>query len=139
MHFANLLDTYRFEKYVLEVAIATLERGGVTSKLATYQLLEPVNRWSFPKYPSKTAILAPDIDIVEELKTFIQLHEQCLREPDCSLGTWINPATKYYYLDITMSCADLEEARREALLISQSEGRKIVAIYNSWCGRTVYL
>ncbi len=139
MQFETPLDQYRFEKYVLEVAIATLERGGVTSKLNTYQLLAPVDAWDFPKYPAKTVILPPNVDLLGELKKFIQANEQCLQEPDCWLGTWINPHTQYYYLDITTTCSDLDEARQKAIAVSYKEGRKIVAMYNSKRDQTVYL
>ena len=139
MQFHSQLARYYFEKYVLEVAIATLENGGVASKLDTYQFLPPRDTWGFPKYPAKTAILPPEVDLVDELKSFILANEQFLREPDCWLGTWINPQTHYFYLDITTSCDDLDEARRTALELSARAGRKIVALYNSKRKETVYL
>jgi hypothetical protein len=40
---------------------------------------------------------------------------------------------------VATSCADLEQARRLARDISRREGRKIVALYNSQRGQTVYL
>jgi hypothetical protein len=76
---------------------------------------------------------------VEALKSFISANETFLREPDCWLGTWINPQTRCLYLDITTSCRDLDEARKLALDISAHEGRRIVAIYNSKRKETVYL
>jgi len=139
MHFKTQLEKYRFERYVLDVAIATLEKGMSASKLDTYQFLAPVDAWGFPKYPSKTVILPPDASLREELERFIAVNEMYLREPDCWLGTWINPHTKHFYLDITTSCEDLEKARQVAMDISTREGRKIVAIYNSKLERTVYL
>jgi hypothetical protein len=83
--------------------------------------------------------LPPEADLVEALKSFISTNEGFLREPDCWLGTWINPRTRCFYLDITTSCKDLDEARRLALEISAREGRKIVAIYNSVRKEIVYL
>lgn len=71
MQFQSQLARDQFEKYVLEVANATLEKGGAVSKLETYQLLPPSDDWKFPKYPNKTVILPPEIDLVEELKKFI--------------------------------------------------------------------
>ena len=139
MQFQSQLARYYFEKYVLEVAITTLEHGVAASKLDTYQFLQPVDTWGFPKYPGKTAILPPEVDLVDELKNFISAHESLLRETDCWLGTWINPQTQHYYLDITTSHHDLNEARRMALEIGDREGRRIVALYNSKRNETIYL
>jgi hypothetical protein len=139
MQFQTQLARYRFEKYVLEVAIATLEGGGVASRPDTYQFLPPTDSWSFPKYPGRTAILPPDVDLVAELKAFIAANEPFLTEPDCWLGTWINPQTDHFYLDVATACADLDKARRIALAVSAHEGRKIVALYNSKRKETIYL
>ena len=139
MHFTTSLDQWYFERYILDVAIATVEKGTVASKLGTYQLLPPIDAWGFPKYPGKTAILSPEIDLLAELRIFIETNETYLKEEDCCLGTWINPHTKHYYLDVTTSCADLDEARQAAKTISVKEGRKIIALYNSKSEMTVYL
>lgn len=139
MRFRTQLEQHYFEKYVLEVAIATLEKGVTASKLDTYQFLAPVDAWGFPKYPGQTVILPPEANLVSALKAFIAENEVYLRETDCWLGTWINPETGECYLDITTSCPDLDEARRMAREISQYEGRKIVALYNSKREQSVYL
>ena len=139
MHIQTQLEQYSFERYVLEVAITTLEKGGSASKLDTYQFLTPVDAWGFPKYPGKTAILSPDVDLVQELKIFIQAHQSVLLEADSWLGTWIHPSTHEYYLDITTSRKGLDEARKEAIERGKRDGRKIVAIYNSKRDQTVYL
>jgi hypothetical protein len=139
MEFQSQLAQYYFEKYVLEVAIATLEQGVAASKLDTYQFLPPVDAWGFPKYPSKTAILSPAVDLVGELKNFIAANETFLREVDSWLGTWINPRTQHFYLDITTSHHDLNEAKKMALEIGNREGRSIVALYNSKRNETIYL
>ena len=133
------LDKYYFERYVLDVAIATLEKGGVASKPETREFLPPIDSWSFPKHPKQTAILPPDVDLVEEIKKFIAANEAYLEEADCWLGTWINPHTRHYYLDITTSCDDLDKARAIAQETSLREGRKIVALYNPKRNQTVYL
>jgi hypothetical protein len=139
MQFQSQLARYQFEKYVLEVTINTLEKGGTVSKIDTYQLLPPADDWKFPKYPNKTAILPPEVDLADELKNFILANESFLKEPDCWLGTWINPHTHCYYLDITTSVFDLDEAKKMALEIGNKEGRKIVALYNSEQNEIVYL
>lgn len=128
-----------FEKYIQEVATATLQNGGVAFKLDTCQFLPPMDVWEFPKYPSKTVILPPGVDLVNELRNFVSTNEPFLREPDCWLGTWVNPQTRCFYLDITTSCIDLDEARRMALEVSGRDGRKIVAIYNSRQRKIIYL
>jgi hypothetical protein len=139
MLFQTQLARYRFEKYVLEIAIATRELGGVASRPDTYQFLPPTDSWSFPKYPARTAILPPDVDLVAALKAFIVANKLLLTEPDCWLGNWINPQTDHFYLDVATACADLDQARRIALEVSAREGRKIVALYNSKRKETVYL
>ena len=139
MHFKTQLEEYHFERYILGVAIATLENGGSASKIDTYQFLTSVDTWRFPKYPGKTVILPPDVCLTLELEKFIRTNEIYLQEPECWLGTWINPRTKQYYLDISTSCKDLEIARKTAIEISLKAGRKIVAIYNSELEQTVYL
>jgi len=139
MRFETQLETYYFKRYILEVAIATLEQGMTASKLETYRFLPPVDAWGFPKYPGRTVILPPGADLSEELVKFVEANEPHLREPDCWLGTWINPHTQHCYLDITTSCRCLEEARRVAMELSTKGGRKIVAIYNAKLDETVYL
>jgi len=139
MQFKTLLEELCFERYVLDVAIATLERGMTASKLDTYQFLPPVDAWGFPKYPGRTVILPPDANLLEELRRFIEANETYLREPGCWLGTWVNPHTRHCYLDITTSCKDMEKARKMAMDLSAKEGRRIVAIYNSKLDQTVYL
>ena len=139
MHFKTQLEEHYFTRYILDVVIATLENGGSASRIDTYQFLTPVDTWRFPKYPSKTAILPPDACLSMELKKFIDVNKTFLQEPECWLGTWINPYTRHFYLDVTTSCKDLEIARKTAIDISSKEGRKIVAIYNSKLDQTVYL
>jgi hypothetical protein len=124
---------------VLDVAIKTLEQGGIASRIESYQFLPPIDAWSFPKYPGKTVILPPNVDLAEEIKKFIIAHESYLKEADCWLGTWINPQTKHYYLDLITSRRELEEARKVAIETSLREGRKIVALYNSGRDQIVYL
>jgi hypothetical protein len=133
------LHQYYFEKYLLDVAIATLERGGVTTKVDTYEFLTPIDAWGFPKYPGKTIVLPPDTNLVEELRQFIREHNRELHEPGAWLGTWVHPSTHYCYLDITAIAPCLEEAKQEAFKRSQQDGREIVALYNFKYQHTVYL
>ncbi len=134
-----LLERYYFEKYLLEVAITTLEKGISASKVDLYQFLAPTDSWGFPKYPDKTAILPPESDLVAELRAFINLNRIYLLEADSWLGTWIHPSSRSCYIDITMSCESLEEARKKAHERSKEGGRKIVALYNSKRDQTLYL
>jgi hypothetical protein len=139
MQFATWLERYYFEKYILEVSIATLERGGVTSKVDTYQFLNPIDAWGMPKYPDKTVILLPGANISQGITDFIQYNDAYLREPDCWLGTWINPTTGECYLDITTIYPCLEEARCEAFALNRIAQRRIVALYNFKHEQTIYL
>ena len=139
MEYMTYLERCYYEKYILDVAIATLEHGGVTSKVDTYQFLESIDAWGLPKYPGKTVILTPEADFVEELRQFIQANYADLLEADAWLGTWVDPLTQRYYLDITLICPALEEAKREAQERSRQEGRPVVAVYNFKRNQTVYL
>jgi hypothetical protein len=127
------------EAYISKIAAATLENGGVAFKLDTCQFLAPMDVWSFPKYPGRTAILPANADLTESLAKFISANERFLREPDCWLGTWIHPQTGDFYLDIATGFADLDQAREKALQASRRDRRKIVAIYNSRRKETIYL
>ncbi|MCD6476507.1 MAG: hypothetical protein J7K85_09665, partial [Anaerolineaceae bacterium] len=139
MRFKTQLEENCFARYIQDVVVSTLENGGSASRIDTYQLLKPEDVWRFPKYPGKTAILPPDVCLSVELEKFIEVNGTYLREPECWLGTWINPQTKHCYLDITTGCKNLEKAQQAALDISKKEGRKIVAIYNSKLEQIVYL
>jgi hypothetical protein len=139
MRFRSELAKEEFDNYVLAVARATLKNGGTASRLDGYQLCAPTDAWEFPKYPDRTVILPPEADLVEELKKFISENESFLQEPDCWLGTWINPQTGCFYLDITTRCNDLDEARKMALEFSARAGRRIVALYHSGRKETMYL
>src|SRR4051794_23320287 len=109
MHLQSLLERYYLEKFILEVSIATLEYGGVTSNLPTYQFLAPIDAWGLPRYPDKTLILQPGADIFSGLYSFIQNNGDALHKPDYWLGTWINPTTHCCHIDITEICSTLEE------------------------------
>lgn len=124
---------------MLEVCTATLERGGVTSKIDTYQFLPASDAWGVPRYPDKTVILPPHADLVHEITAFIGANEAHLKKPECWLGTWIEPITGKCYLDITAIYSCLEDARSEAIALSQRSRRKIVALYDFKRGQTIYL
>ncbi len=100
-HHETWLECYRFEKYMLDLCIATVERGGVTSNIFTRQLHPPIDAWGVPKYPEKTLILPPGTNLLPSLKTFVQRNHAALYTPDSWLGTWINPFTHCCHLDIT--------------------------------------
>lgn len=134
-----LLKSYYFERYVLDVCIATMERGGVTSKINTYQFFSSTEGWGVPRYPDRTVILYPGTDLPNAIAAFIHENRTSLREPDCWLGTWIDPDTGNCYLDITAIHWCLEEALREAIVLSQSAQRKIVALYDFKNEQPIYL
>ncbi|HJT55767.1 MAG TPA: hypothetical protein VJ761_04675 [Ktedonobacteraceae bacterium] len=135
----TFLEQYYFERYILEVCIATLERGGTTSRPDTYQFLSSVEAWGLPKYPDRTVILPPDANLLNEVTVFIHTNIDFFQEKNCWLGTWIDPQTHNCYLDITAIYTCLDEARREAITLCGRAQRKIVALYDFKQGRTVYL
>ena len=123
----------------MRVAAETLKNGGSASRLNEKDFLPPKDVWSFPKYPARTMILPSTVDLAAELQKFAIQNETLLNETDCWLGTWINPRTKEFYLDIATGIVDLNKAVRAAKRISLEDGRKIVAIFNSKRNETVYL
>ena len=127
------------EEYILQVAAETIKNGGSASRLNEKDFLPPGDMWSFPKYPARTMILTSTVDLAVELRKFIIQNEDLLNEADCWLGTWINPRSGEYYLDIATGISDLSEARETAKRISIEDGRKIVAIFNAKRNETVYL
>jgi hypothetical protein len=128
-----------FERYVSKVAEKTMQQGGTASKPMTRTFLPVMDVWSFPKYPSRTAILPPAVNLALELEKFISRNEMLLDEEDCWLGTWIHPRTGEYYLDVATGITDLEEARRAAMKASADDGRNIVALFNSKRNETFFL
>lgn len=128
------LEHYRFEKYLLDLCIVTLEQGGVTSNIFTRQFLPPIDAWCVPKYPERTLILPPGSNLLAALKVFIHQNHLALRCPDAWLGTWIHPFTHACHLDITEIYPDLDEAREEALKRS-----RVLALYNFKHNQTVFL
>jgi hypothetical protein len=128
-----------FDQYLKKVAGGTRKNGGTASKLKTREFLPAMDVWSFPKYPARTAILPPTVDLTHELHKFIERNKAVLDEEDCWLGTWINPQSGDYYLDVATGIADLAEARRTAMEISVADGRRIVALFNAKRNETVFL
>ncbi len=134
-----ILEQYYLEKFILEVSIATLEQGGVTSNLETYQFLAPIDAWGLPRYPERTRVVPPGTDLSRALRRFIQANIDHLRAPGSWLGTWMNPFTHCCHLDITEIYPTFEEAHARASLHNATCSHMIVAMYNFKHDRTVYL
>jgi hypothetical protein len=128
-----------FETYLEQVVAQTLQNGGTASKPSTCEFLPILDLWSFPKYPAKTAILPPSVNLLDELRSFIAQNETWLNEDDCWLGTWVNPQTGEYYLDIATGIESLEEAREIASRVGKADGREIVAMFNPKRNQTIFL
>jgi hypothetical protein len=128
-----------FEDYILLVVSTTMEAGGTASKPKTRAFLPARDIWSFPKYPARTVILPATANLATELKSFITTNETFLNEKDCWLGTWINPTSGEYYLDVATGCKTLSEAKEMCTKAGIREGRKVVALYNSKRNETIYL
>lgn len=129
----------KFEEYIARLVSLTLRDGGSASRPDTRLFLPPRDLWSFPKYPSKTVILPPTVDLALELQRFITVNEVSLNEEDCWLGTWINPRSGEYYFDVATGCKKLSEAQEMAREAGVREGRRVVALFNSKRNETVYL
>ncbi len=125
--------------YLEEVTVRTMQAGGTASKPDTGEFLPARDVWCFPKYPSKTVILPSTADLLNALQQFVEENETLLSEPDCWLGTWVNPKTGDYYLDIATGIQDLEEATRAAIQAGIVEGRRIAAIFNPVKNQTIFL
>lgn len=128
-----------FERYLTNVIEKTLQEGGSASKPSSRMFLLIQNLWCFPKYPSKTSILPPNVNLLDELRSFISVNEGLLNQDDCWLGTWINPQSGDYYLDIATGIEDLETAHTFAIQAGKNENRDILALYNPAKQQTIFL
>ncbi|MCB0118409.1 MAG: hypothetical protein KDD72_05235 [Anaerolineales bacterium] len=128
-----------FKRYLEAVAEKTLQYGGTASNPIALEFLPIRDLWCFPKYPSKTAILPPTVNLTAELESFIDQNRKSLNEADCWLGTWVNPQTGDYYLDVSTGIKGLEAARETAIRVGNNEGRKIAAIFNPARNETIFL
>jgi hypothetical protein len=128
-----------FQTYISQVVSATMKEGGTASRPKTCEFLPARDLWSFPKYPARTAILPATVNLRDELKNFITANETFLDEADCWLGTWINPASGEYYLDVATGCEDLSEAKDMCAQAGIREGRAVVALFNSKRNETLFL
>ena len=128
-----------FKRYLEAVAEKTLQHGGTASNPVALEFLPIRDLWCFPKYPSKTAILPPTANLTAELESFIDQNRKSLNEADCWLGTWVNPQTGDYYLDVSTGIKGLEAARETAIRVGNNEGRKIAAIFNPARNETIFL
>ena len=135
----DTISTHAWEQFVQAIAHLTRTDGGAAFKLDRCEFLPMMDIWSFPKYPGKTRILPPETDLVTAICEFIHANEMLLNETDCWLGTWINPYSREYYLDIATGHENLEEAKQMAYEAGLRDGRQIVAIYNSLRKETVFL
>lgn len=129
----------KFEEYISEVKRKTVEEGGSASKPSSCIFLPIQDLWCFPKYPAKTFILSPHVNLAKELIFFIEKNSTFLNEEDCWLGTWVNPQTGEYYLDISTGIENLEVARSFAIQAGQKDAREIVAMFNPKQQRTIFL
>ncbi len=57
MQFVKKLEGYCFEKYVLDVCIATIERGRSTSKLDTFCFVSTIEAWGVQKHTQLVTFL----------------------------------------------------------------------------------
>lgn len=131
--------TTKFEEYLQEVASRTWNEGGSASNPFLMQFLQVNDVWCFPKYPSRTIILPSTVDLAASLSEFVDQNKDVLCEEDCWLGTWQNPQTGEYYLDVATGIGDFSMACETAQRLSLMGGRQIVAMYNPLRKETYYL
>ena len=129
----------KLESFIGAIVEQTMKDGGSASKPSRFEFLPARDLWCFPKYPARTVIRPQVVDLASEINDFIAKNASCLDEEDCWLGTWINPRSGEYYLDVATGIHDLEEARQMAMEAGSREGRSIVALFNPKKNRTVYL
>lgn len=128
-----------FESYLADIIEKTLSQGGTASKPSQYQFLPVRDLWSFPKYPARTVIVPDTVNLIEAVRNFITQNEAFLNEEDCWLGTWLNPQTEEIYFDVSTGMQDIEVARKTANQAGTREGRLVVAMYNPFRNKTIYL
>lgn len=139
VHVNFLMDAAVNSHYLEKVVTLTLEQGWAVSKPRTGTFLQPTDAWGFPRHPDETAILPPDADLKAALAAFVTANAALLDEPNCWLGTWVNPETNAIYLDVTTSCQTLGEVLEVTAEINARSRRKIIAVYNSALDETIYL
>ena len=130
---------YGLHRYIRKLVTLTYQQGGITANVMPQEILGAVDIWMFPKYPAQTVIVPPGPALAPALLSFVQLHWAALCECDTWLGTWVNPETNYWHIDITAGCWTLEEAQQQAFACGARDNRPIMAIYNIRQHRTVYL
>lgn len=125
--------------FISKIIKKTLKDGGVTADLHDFSLIAPQDLWYFPKHPSKTHIVPVNCDLEKVTKEYINDNEIWLMEKGNLLGIWLNPENHKYYFDIITSHKESSEALKLAKNISRNEGRDIVAIFNPFLQKTLYL
>lgn len=124
---------------IREAATLIKRNGGVTIDLRNRRAVKLGNVWVYPKYPDLTVIKSLNSDLSKLLEGFIRHNEDKLLEDKCYLGVWENPKTSDYYIDIITFESELVTAINKAKECGKKRGRNIVAIYNDFLRKTVYL
>jgi len=134
-----MIDEKLTKKFVLNIIQIVHQTGGVTLDLSNLSIVQPKNRWYFPKYPSKTKIIFSEKILSREIIKFTKENILLFQQKKIFLGIWINPDTSEYYFDITTYLIDRKEAIKMARIYGKEQGRKILSIYNPKLKKIVYL
>lgn len=111
------------------VVRATLEDGGATVDLTRGTMMEPRDRWYFPRHPELTRIV-PVQCLAATIGGFVSEHARLWTRRGLLLGTWVNPDSGDCYVDLITH----ESSRARALDAARRHGRDgrraIVALCN---------
>jgi len=135
----NLIMFKIDNNFLRKIVKIALSQGGVTADMVCRKILTNADMWLFPKYPDKTIICRHDSNLIKEINNFINANRKLLSQQHCFLGMWLHPKTRDYYLDITTSVKEQEQAIKTARKISRESERKIVSVYNLLTKKTVFL
>jgi hypothetical protein len=127
------------KNFLAEAINIAVSHGGVTVDLVNNKITKDTNAWFFPRYPDKTVICPHNSNLTGEINNFISINKNLLINQNNYLGVWLNPQTDEWYLDITASNIDRDDALSQAKQISDISGRKIVSIYNPFTKETIFL
>lgn len=114
---------------IKKIVDRTIGNGGLTFDFKDYKFVPSEDYWYFPKYPGLTAIVNKD-KLAETLAMFLATNMKHLLESDTVFGTWVNPQTDKVYIDINTYKDSKSEALATARMLSKSQGRNIVSMYN---------
>jgi hypothetical protein len=123
--------------FVRDLVAITLSTGGATADVPRRVVLQPDDRWYFPRFPELTRIV-PLADLEAAFSSFIADHLATF-DDTVRFGAWINPTSRTCYLDLITHVPTEAQAELLAHRYGREAGRPVVAIYNPLRRLTTYL